>query len=519
MSRQGWVAAAIATLAAALLVPASASADNSFTCRGSAARVTLGGTNVIAEPTVANRPNDPCTGDAAGIPEVQVLGAPQLQQATTRNAYARTAMNRIKPSPADWSSSAEAGVDHTDALSDPSGGWVVTADGVNSHANAYCAGSQPEFKTTSTVASLILGGQPVPTSGQPDKGLQDLFDQLNANGLDQLVKVQVNPPEVRNGNTVTKVALEITLAPGGNPIADVVLGESQAGANCVVPPNPPRCPDGFEYDVATGTCVQVITVPGTGNPRQPCPDDAFSTPQGTCVKNVYVPVVGNSAGVQVFTPPTPGAGGTGVLGATAGGGRVPSARLGPCTAKRFDGSFLILGTDGDDTITGTNQNDIILAGGGNDRASGGDGNDCIRGEAGNDRVDGSNANDTVLGDAGKNVVIGGRGNDILRGDKGADKLDGGIGNDNLRDKGGRNFLLGGAGTNRITGGTGRDFITTGSGHNVVNAGRGNDQINAAKAGPPTRGTCGPGRDVERGNKNEVKTIHSCERKFIVFLTH
>jgi Ca2+-binding RTX toxin-like protein len=515
MNRQGWVAAAIATLAAALLVPASASADNSFTCRGSAARVTLGGTNVIAEPTVANRPNDPCTGDAAGIPEVQVLGAPQLQQATTRNAYARTSMSRIKPSPADQTAAAEAGVDHSDALANPSGGWVVTADGVNSRASAGCAGSQTEFKSASTVANVSVGGQSIPI----DDALQKIIDPLNAGGLDQLINIQINPPEVRSGNSVKKIALEITLAPGGNPIADVVLGESQAGANCVVPPNPPPCPDGFQYDVATGTCVQVITVPGTGNPRQPCPDDAFSTPQGTCVKNVYVPVVGNSAGVQVFTPPEPGAGGTGVQGATAAGGRVPAARLGPCTAKKFDGSFVILGTDGDDTITGTNQNDIILAGGGNDRASGGDGNDCIRGEAGNDRVDGSNGNDTVLGDAGKNVVVGGRGNDTLRGNKGPDRLDGGLGNDNLRDTGGRNFLLGGPGNNRITGGPGRDFITTGSGRNLVNAGRGNDQINAAKAGPPTRGTCGPGKDVERGNKNEMKTIHSCERKFIVFLTH
>jgi Ca2+-binding RTX toxin-like protein len=519
MSRQGWVAAAIAMLAVALLVPASASADNSFTCRGSAARVTLGGTNVIAEPAVANRGNDPCTGDAAGVPEVQLLGADQLQQATARNAYAKTSTFRVKPSPADQSGTAEAGVDHTDALANPSGGWVLTADAVNSKTTAYCAGGQTEwvekFDENSNAARLVLGGNPIDLNDP----IQQIADGINASGLSQLIHVKANQRYVQ-GNTLTRRALEIDFSPGGTPVADIVIGESQASATCVPPPNPPPCPTDTQYDIATGMCVRIIEVPGTGNPRNPCPDGTFSTPQGTCVRNEYVPVVGNSAGVQVFAPTAGGGpGGTGVLGATAGGGRVPAARLGPCTAKKFDGSFVILGTDGSDTITGTNQNDIILAGGGNDRASGGDGNDCVRGEAGNDRVDGSNANDTVLGDAGKNVVVGGRGNDVLRGDKGADKLDGGIGNDNLRDKGGRNFLLGGAGTNRITGGPGRDFITTGSGRNVVNAGRGNDQINAAKAGPPTRGTCGPGRDVERGNKNERKSLRSCERKFIVFLTH
>jgi hypothetical protein len=99
--------------------------------------------------------------------------------------------------------------------------------------------------------------------------------------------------------------------------------------------------------------------------------------------------------------------------------------------------------------------------------------------------------------------------------RGRAKLDGGIGNDNLRDTGGRNFLLGGAGNNTITGGPGRDYITTGSGRNKVSAGRGNDQINAAKAGPATRGSCGPGKDVERINQNEMRTMHSCERRFVV----
>jgi hypothetical protein len=281
-----------------------------------------------------------------------------------------------------------------------------------------------------------------------------------------------------------------------------------------VPPSPPPCPDGYEFDEASGLCVRTIVVPGTGNPREPCPAGSSLRPDGTCVNTEYVPVIGNSPGVTVIVPSAGAPGSTAVQTAITQGD-IPASRLGPCASKKFANSTVILGTDGDDTITGTKSSDIILAGAGNDRASGGDGNDCIRGETGNDRVDGSNANDTVLGDLGRNIIIGGRGNDILRGDKGPDKLDGGLGNDNLRDKGGRNFLGGGAGNNKIYGGSGRDFITTGSGRNVVSAGRGNDQINAAKAGPPTHGKCGPGRDVVRENRNEMRKLRGCERRFVV----
>src|SRR4051794_30698456 len=144
MQRHGWLAVACA-LIAILVVPAIASADNSFSCRSSAARATLGG-NDVAEPTVANRPNDPCLAEAAGVPEVQALGA-RLQQAPTPDAFATTSTNRVKPAPADQSATSEAGISHADLLSNPAGGWVATVDGINSKATAYCAGSQTLFDT------------------------------------------------------------------------------------------------------------------------------------------------------------------------------------------------------------------------------------------------------------------------------------------------------------------------------------------------------------------------------------
>src|SRR3954453_2848120 len=445
MSRHGWIAAAC-SLVALLTAPAVASADNSFTCRASAARATLGGTDV-AEPTVANRPADPCLADAAGVPEIQGLGA-GIQQAQTRDAFAQTTTNRVKPAPADQSATSEAGIAHADLLANPSGGWVLTADAVNSRATAYCAGSQTLFDTASNVGTVVLGGHTIDLNGPA----QQLFDGISGSPLGSVVQIKANQPPIIDGNTVIRRALQVTITLGDTTVLDTVLGESRAEGTCAVPPSPPPGPDGSAADGATGQCVRTIVVPGTGDPRKPCPDGAFLRTDGVCVNVEYVPVSGNSAGVAVVLGTSESA----APGAAPPPVNVDASRLGPCRSKsKFGSGFIYVGTDGDDTITGSRDNDVILAGGGNDRASGGDANDGVRGEAGNDRVDGSNGNDTVLGDAGRNNVIGGRGNDILRGAKGPDKLDGGIGNDNLRDKGGRNFLLGGAGNNKITGGAGR----------------------------------------------------------------
>ena len=71
----------------------------------------------------------------------------------------------------------------------------------------------------------------------------------------------------------------------------------------------------------------------------------------------------------------------------------------------------VLGTDGNDTITGGDDADIIY---------GMDGNDLIYGMAGDDFLHGGRGNDTLYG---------GDGNDTLIGDEGDDSLEGGAGND------------------------------------------------------------------------------------------
>jgi hypothetical protein len=72
---------------------------------------------------------------------------------------------------------------------------------------------------------------------------------------------------------------------------------------------------------------------------------------------------------------------------------------------------VLIGTKGDDPLTGT------------------DGKDIIRGKKGDDHIDGGAGNDLLFGDQGDDFVFGGLGNDVLFGGKGNDQLDGGAGRD------------------------------------------------------------------------------------------
>jgi Ca2+-binding RTX toxin-like protein len=101
---------------------------------------------------------------------------------------------------------------------------------------------------------------------------------------------------------------------------------------------------------------------------------------------------------------------------------------------------IIIGTNGNDTINGTSQGDIILvsngndtvnAGSGNDIVTGGNGNDIINGGAGSDIIDGANGNDTIDGGDGSDILSGGNGNDTIDGGSGSDIVLGGNGNDIL----------------------------------------------------------------------------------------
>ena len=76
----------------------------------------------------------------------------------------------------------------------------------------------------------------------------------------------------------------------------------------------------------------------------------------------------------------------------------------------------IEGTDGPDSLAGTDDDDTINSG---------DGNDLNFGASGDDKINSGDGNDENFGDAGDDTITGSDGNDTIWGGDGTDSLDGG----------------------------------------------------------------------------------------------
>ena len=74
----------------------------------------------------------------------------------------------------------------------------------------------------------------------------------------------------------------------------------------------------------------------------------------------------------------------------------------------------IIGSLGNDTITGDTSDNTLVGGGGNDALNGGGGSDSLLGEYGDDTLSGGEGNDTLDGGMLTNVLNGGEGDDLLR---------------------------------------------------------------------------------------------------------
>ena len=144
----------------------------------------------------------------------------------------------------------------------------------------------------------------------------------------------------------------------------------------------------------------------------------------------------------------------------------------------------ILGTSGDDELTGTPAGDQIYGYAGDDILRGNAGNDSLYGGAGDNTLFGGEGSDYlwVADETGNNRLFGDAGNDFITGGLGADLLEGGTGDDRLTAGSGNDTLAGQAGDDRLFAGAGNDTITTGSGVDLVYAGEGDDTVNAVFAG-------------------------------------
>lgn len=111
----------------------------------------------------------------------------------------------------------------------------------------------------------------------------------------------------------------------------------------------------------------------------------------------------------------------------------------------------VMGTDQDDSLTGSIADNYLRGNDGNDAMFGENGNDELDGGEGNDHLEGGRGDDELQGEDGNDTLLGGNGDDTLNGGNGADSLNGGLGDDIL------------------TGGNGGDtFVFEGQfGHDVI----------------------------------------------------
>lgn len=159
----------------------------------------------------------------------------------------------------------------------------------------------------------------------------------------------------------------------------------------------------------------------------------------------------------------------------------------------------LVGSDGNDTMSGTSGPDVIATLGGNDHVEGGsgddrictgDGDDTFLGEGGSDRLNGGDGSDVLAGGSGDDLMVGGAGGDsaffvFATGPVNANLQTGvatGEGSDTLQELehvAGSQFgdmLVGNADINVFNGGGGNDTMDGGPHSDAYVGGPGNDEL-------------------------------------------
>ncbi|WP_373533062.1 hypothetical protein [Vampirovibrio sp.] len=106
----------------------------------------------------------------------------------------------------------------------------------------------------------------------------------------------------------------------------------------------------------------------------------------------------------------------------------------------------------------------------------------VLGTSGDDSLSGSDYAENLLGGAGNDYIYSGHGNDTVEGGDGDDDLSGGTGNGQYFGQAGNDSLSSGDGEDTLAGGLDNDFLSGGSGNDtyVFNLGDGQDEINDAE---------------------------------------
>jgi hypothetical protein len=303
---------------------------------------------------------------------------------------------------------------------------------------------------TATVASDSSGLVYVP---DPDWNGADTFSYTvsdgqggSDNGLVTVTTTPINDPPRASPDT-------FTVASGVSTILPVAANDSPGPAN---------------------EAGQTLTVVSTTSPSHGIAETVTSGPDAGKVR--YTPAAGytgpDSFAYQVSD---------GTLTATA---TVALTVTAPALRSLCGLVATIVGTKGDDVITGTPADDVIYAKRGDDVIEGGGGNDVICGGPGADRITTLGGHDRIAGGAGADTIDAGDGRNRLRGGFGSDTIRAGSGNDGIASGAGNDTVDAGDGANTVKGGAGDDALTSGVGDDRLDGGPGLD-------------TCvpGPGRNV------------------------
>jgi Ca2+-binding RTX toxin-like protein len=109
---------------------------------------------------------------------------------------------------------------------------------------------------------------------------------------------------------------------------------------------------------------------------------------------------------------------------------VPQDSPGPDVIMGTVGNDSIQGGNDDDVICSLDGHDVVTGGNGSDWISGGDSYDTLTGGEGDDTIYGNEGPDQLYGGEGDDDLLGGTGNDALRGEAGDDQMHCGDGVDN-----------------------------------------------------------------------------------------
>lgn len=137
----------------------------------------------------------------------------------------------------------------------------------------------------------------------------------------------------------------------------------------------------------------------------------------------------------------------------------PTTFTGTGDANDFDNSGSGLATN----LTATVNADVLVGTSGNDVISGNNGADTVYGRAGDDTIHGNRQADTLYGQEGADSVYGDEQADTVYGGSGDDHIEGNAGADTLYGGSGADVLLGGDDNDVLIGGYGADTMTGGNG--------------------------------------------------------